>query len=413
MAKNCPGCGAPLEYDPGFDALVCGSCGNIVDPQSLPDAKDFYLNYDSDEPVDLEDTLEEEELSGETYDCHIYTCSQCGGEVIVSGTEASTKCIYCGSTAVVFSRIAKEQRPDYIVPFKITKEQAMTNVKKKLIAGLFVPKYFKKAEPTVIRGIYVPYFLYEGWYKDTQRFQVGDTAKIYDGECEFVDLPVEACRALADQTSSQLDPFHLNEKVPFESSYLMGFYSNIQDLDLKHAKGQAQMRARAIFDKAMLDQIRNMKSSNRVTSVPTSELAFSSYALLPVWFISFEKNGTPYTFLVNGQTGKVVGTVPWNRALAVIMVGGFFLALAALTTFVFVQSGLLSTAHDFFYGRSSRVLNRYGDNNDSMISIGVLSAAAGLFGYGVASFKKVVRNLNLSRSVVTFIFSKKRQGDVK
>ena len=48
-----------------------------------------------------------------------------------------------------------------------------------------------------------------------------------------------------------------------------------------------------------------------------------------------------------------------------------------------------------------------------MISIGVLSAAAGLFGYGVASFKKVVRNLNLSRSVVTFIFSKKRQGDVK
>ena len=43
MAKNCPGCGAPLEYDPGFDALVCGSCGNIVDPKSLPDAQDFYL----------------------------------------------------------------------------------------------------------------------------------------------------------------------------------------------------------------------------------------------------------------------------------------------------------------------------------------------------------------------------------
>ena len=72
MAKNCPGCGAPLEYDPGFDALVCGTCGNIVDPKSLPDADDFYINLDSGEPVDLEDTLEEEELSGETYDCHIY-----------------------------------------------------------------------------------------------------------------------------------------------------------------------------------------------------------------------------------------------------------------------------------------------------------------------------------------------------
>lgn len=416
MAKNCPGCGAPLEYDPGFDALVCGSCGNIIDPKSLPDANDFYLNYDPDEPIDLETTLEEEELSGETYDCHIYTCSQCGGEVIVSGTEASTKCIYCGSTAVVFSRIAKEQRPDYILPFKITKEEALTNVKRKLLAGLFVPKFFKKAEPTVVRGIYVPYFLYEGWYKDTQRFQVGQVTKIYDGSCDFVDIPVEACQALADQTSSQLDPFHLNEKVPFETSYLMGFYSNIQDLSLRQAKAQVQSRARAMFDAEMIRSINSVRSVNRVTSVPTSEFAFSSYALLPVWFITFEKKGTPYTFLVNGQTGKVVGTVPWNRALAGIMLGGLFVAMAGLSTWFFIQSGILPAAlglRNTVRGSSLSKLQEYSDTGEIMGGIGILSAASGLFWYGFTQFKKVVRNLDLSRSVVTFIFSKKRQGDVK
>ena len=416
MAKNCPGCGAPLEYDPGFDALVCGTCGNIVDPKSLPDADDFYINLDSGEPVDLEDTLEEEELSGETYDCHIYTCSQCGGEVIVSGTEASTKCMYCGSTAVVFNRIAQERRPDYIVPFKITKEEALANVKKKLMSGLFVPRFFKKAEPTVIRGIYVPYFLFDGWYTDTQRFEVGNTTKIVDGECDFEDLPVEACKSLADQTSAQLDPFYLNEKVPFETSYLMGFYSNVQDLELRAAKGSAQGKARSMFDAEILRQLHSMRSTKRVTSVPKSELKYTSYAMLPVWFISVEKKGTPYTFLVNGQTGKVVGTVPWNRVLAGIMLATFFIAMAGLATWFFIQSGILPAA----LGLESKVGSKYAssrrdpvDTYEILGGMSIISAAGGLFWYGFGKFKKVVTNLNLSRSVVTFIFSKKRQGEAK
>ncbi len=132
MAKSCPGCGAPMEYDPGFDSLVCTSCGNIIDPKTLPDADSFYYeNPDADNgPKDIKDTLSEfEELTGEMYDRHVYKCSQCGGEVLVSGTEISTRCIYCGSTSVVFSRISKENRPDKIVPFSITKEEAIETVK--------------------------------------------------------------------------------------------------------------------------------------------------------------------------------------------------------------------------------------------------------------------------------------------
>ena len=418
MAKNCPGCGAPLTYDPGFDALVCSTCGNIVDPKTLPDANDFYINYDENEPVDLEETLEEEELSGETYDCHIYTCSQCGGEIIVSGTEASTKCIYCGSTAVVFNRIAKEHRPDYIVPFRIPKEKAVANVKRKLQTGFFVPRFFKKAEPTVVRGIYVPYFLYEGWYKDTQRFQIGNEAKIFDGACDFVDLPVEACKALADQTSAQLDPFHLSEKKEFDTSYLMGFYSNVQDLELRAAKAQAQSRARAIFDAEAFRHVQDgrVREAKRVTSVPTSDLKYSSYALLPVWFITIEKNGTPHTFLVNGQTGKVVGTVPWNRFLAVSMIVGFFVAMAGLSTWFFIKSGILPAALGIrtSVNRTSFAgMRNYFDTSEIMGGISLVTGAAGLFWYGFSKYKKVVTNLNLSRSVVTFIFSKKRQGDIK
>ena len=90
MARNCPGCGGTMEYDPGFDSLVCRSCGNIIDPKTLPDADDFYLNNEtSDDTKNISDTLSEfEELTGEMYDCHVYVCSQCGADNLLPSIRA-------------------------------------------------------------------------------------------------------------------------------------------------------------------------------------------------------------------------------------------------------------------------------------------------------------------------------------
>ncbi|MBR3057186.1 MAG: hypothetical protein IKG93_04360 [Clostridiales bacterium] len=415
MAKNCPGCGAPMEYDPSFDSLVCQSCGNIIDPQSLPDADDFYLNM-GEEPVDVREIYDEDELTNEMYDCHIYTCSQCGGEVIVSGTEVSTRCVYCGSTAVVFNRVARDYRPDYIIPFKITKEEAVEKVKKQLRSGFFVPGFFKKAEPTVIRGIYIPYYLYNGTYTDTQRFQIGTNTTIFDGSCEFVDLPVESCKMLSDRTSDMLDPYYMNEKVEFDTSYLMGFYANVRDLEPRAAQGNANMKARRVFEKESLKQIpKSVFGRKRLTSVPVCKLQRTSYAMLPAWFVSFNKNGTPYTFVVNGQTGKVAGAVPWNRFLATLMIIGTFVGLVALSTFLFFGLDVFKTVAEeeidlaVNHGRISNALS----SSQYYLCGGIGTAALGVLGFGFARFKHVIDHLNLSRSIGTFIFSKKRQGDVK
>ena len=62
--------------------------------------------------------------SEEFMDCYVYSCGSCGGEVIINGSEASTKCIYCGNSTVIFNRISRQKRPKYIIPFIITKEEA-------------------------------------------------------------------------------------------------------------------------------------------------------------------------------------------------------------------------------------------------------------------------------------------------
>ena len=207
----------------------------------------------------------------------------------------------------------------------------------------------------------------------------------------------------------------MREKVDFDTSYLMGFYSNIADLDARGARGAALHNARIVFDWEMMQQPPTSIRKKRVSSVPKSEMRRTSQALLPVWFITLDKDGTPYTFLVNGQTGKVVGTVPWNRVLAGAIITTIFAVLATLITIFFFKEGFYKEIVDkeiFLFTHTKRGGENY---LYAEIGIGFLagSGALGVLGLGFSKFKHVLDNLNRTKSVVTFIFSKKRQGDAK
>lgn len=413
MAKNCPGCGAPMEYDPGFDSLVCSSCGNIIDPKTLPDADDFYYGNEEagGEPVPVEDTLSEfDELTGEMYDCHIYTCSQCGGEVVVTGTEISTRCAFCGSTSVVFNRISKEHRPDLIVPFKVTKEEALDRVQKTLDAGLFVQKKFRTLSPECVRGIYIPYFTYDGVVTDNQRHQrySSENVTVYDIDAEFRNLLVESCQALDDRSTEMLDPYDMSEAVDFDTSYLMGFYSNIQDLPARASKGLAELKARKFINTRMYKMPPVTMKKNLGSSMQF-DLHRTAYVLLPVWFVTINDNGTPYTYLVNGQTGKVVGSAPWNKVALIGAIVGSCVLSTALLTFIYLKFGVPffrelfpDDVHIFTGATLMRIIG-------GLTIFGSFS----LFVIALRKIRSVWQKMTLSRSLMTFIFSKKRQGGIR
>ncbi len=155
MATLCKNCSHALVFNPASQKLECSYCGSSFTAEEVESESKEYrqdLQAESMETV-------YGETDGKYMDCYVYTCAECGGEIIINGSESSTTCIYCGNPNVVFSRIARQKCPDYVLPFSITKDKAVSMVRERLKKGIFVPHKIKKVDIDCVRGIYLPYWL--------------------------------------------------------------------------------------------------------------------------------------------------------------------------------------------------------------------------------------------------------------
>ena len=234
MITQCKNCAGQLVFDPKKQMLVCDHCGSEFKPEEF-DASEKEPFWDKKAEA-MSDIYGSD--SAEFMDCYVYTCGSCGGEIIINGSEASTKCIYCGNSAVVFNRISRQKRPNYIIPFKLTKEEAVEAVRNRFKKGMFIPKAIKDFKAENVRGIYIPYWIVDCDHKAavviSGRVSSGKSSRtVYYGRAgrmRFNDLPIDASKMLSDESSSRLEPFNMNSVKPFDEDYLLGFYSNISDI---------------------------------------------------------------------------------------------------------------------------------------------------------------------------------------
>ena len=278
------------------------------------------------------------------YECSIYTCSSCGGEVAVSGTEASSVCVFCGSPTLMFNRISSRTRPDGILPFQITKQQAYENIEKHIKSGKFVPARVKKINPDNIRGIYLPYRLLSGDIHDavmiTSTIGSGKSSKtIYTGiagSAEFRNVPFDASLSLKDDYARKIEPFYYDDVKDFDEDYLSGFYSDVQDASSGQLKRAALSRCDKMFCDKVKENVRG-RDATAYQTVPSIRLKDEGvYLLMPCWFYTFVYEGLPYTLIVNGQTGKTAGTVPWDKKRLARISAAIFAGMALPLTVPFL-----------------------------------------------------------------------------
>ncbi|MBR3248108.1 MAG: hypothetical protein IKG03_06920 [Clostridiales bacterium] len=383
MAVVCSNCAGKLIFNPATQRLECATCGSSFRPEDVEDK-----NAD---------------LQSKYYDTRVYVCSHCGAEVITSDTESSTFCVYCGNPAIVFNRIAKEYRPDGLVPFQVTKEEAVRYIKLRFLRNPIIPKEIKsKCVPENLRGIYVPYWIVNADFTEADYIK-GEVkrgkrteTRYYSraGEVKFKNVPIDGSNILNDDISRKLEPFYLEDAKDFDEDYLNGFYSNTSDLNYFDLRASTAYRCHKLFEDEVVKTVkaRNIKIMDSIYHVDVQDDPI--YMMMPVWFFTFKYDNKPYTVLVNGQTGKVVGTMPWQKKKIYSIAISVFVLTLALCAFLSWASINKLLGMSSFYAQGFAALF-------TMSSI--------FFAKGFTGIRRILKNLKLTQSEAIFKFVRKRQ----
>ena len=307
----CPTCGDGLEFDPKTQKLLCQSCRNKYEPEEI-------------DRMRLEQAKEIEGESENEYEAISYKCSHCGAELITTDETITTFCSFCRTGTMLDRKIVKKKKPDYIIPFKITKKECEEIYINKIKKSIFAPKnMIDTQEVDKIRGIYMPYWIYS-FQKDGKVYSIGSkcTGRVgdyiyYDDfsletrvEAECSGITHDATSNFYDRLSEAIAPYSVREKKEFSPAYLSGFYADNEDINEDVYLSENEK----IASNHLSRKLGAEKEYRKYNSKPdiSFEQKSAKLALFPVYFLATRNNNKDRISyaVINGQTGKIAADIP-------------------------------------------------------------------------------------------------------
>lgn len=326
---KCPNCGGKVEFDSTIQRMKCPYCDTTFDPEALKE-KDEALSQQQPDEMNWNQTGEtwsEQEAEG----MDVYSCKSCGGEIVVSANTGATHCPFCGNPVVLTSRFAGALKPDYVIPFQLSKEDAKQQLKQFMKSKKLLPKLFSTENHLdEIKGIYVPFWLFSAqanadinyratrtkmWRtRDTEYTETSYFRLHRAGNLSFDNLPVDGSSIMNDSMMEAIEPFDFSQAKQFQTAYLSGYFADKYDVDASQSIDRANERIKTSTEAAF-----QSTASGYMSLIPESssiQLSDSNtrYALYPVWLLNTTYQGKKYQFAMNGQTGKFVGDMPVGKA---------------------------------------------------------------------------------------------------
>lgn len=356
---ECPDCAGNLKFDILAQKLHYSFCGTLVDPYNILKEKDAEEHHDE-------------------YEVTIFTCPQCGGEILSQDTTTPAFCSFCGSATILDSRVSKERRPAYIIPFAKTKEDCKKSYAKMLKHAIYTPSELKDPEHIrKFRGIYMPYEIYYmeskgpvGFMGNKTRHQ-GDyvCAEYYKFRCEaeqsYEGLTFELSSSFADNLSAAIAPYDLQEGKAFIPAFLSGFYADTSDGNQKTYEPDSE----CIVFEDCAKQLRNDSDCKKyeldsysLIDAARLQKTTSVLAMLPVWFLTYRNGGRVSYAVVNGQTGKAVADIPidWKKYLHWICYVG---AMLCMGTVLWAMKDIFRHHNELATRKLSQFNKRVGEEN--------------------------------------------------
>ena len=364
---QCPACTGPLHFVGASGKLECEYCGSTYD---VAEIEKLYAEKDAkaaetQQKEEQKQAARKQAAAEQGWDTsamsddwgaegdamRAYSCPSCGAELICDETTAATSCPYCGNPTVVPGKLSGALKPEFVLPFKLSKEDAVKALKAHYKGKPFLPKAFS-AENHVqeIKGVYVPFWMFDGeadgWAnyraERSHTHREGDyevtTTEHYDiyraGKIAFERVPVDASSKMPDEHMDSIEPFDYSELKPFSTAYLPGLLADKYDVSVEDSQARADERCA----KTLVDAMRDTVVGYDTCFVEGQDIQLHRgkvhYALLPVWMLTTKWKDQSYLFAMNGQSGKMVGDLPvsWGKFWATFgaIAGGLTAIVSAI-----------------------------------------------------------------------------------
>ena len=346
---QCPSCTGPLHFSGASGRLESEYCGGSYD---VAEIEALYAEKEK-KAAEAQQATEEggagqgapaadggawdtsdfcEDWGAEGDGMRAYGCPSCGAELIYEESTAATSCPYCGNPTVVPGQFSGALRPDFIVPFKLSKEDAVKALKSHYKGKFFLPKSFTgENHVQEIRGIYVPFWMFDGEAEGDAHYEAarsrtyrsGDyeitETKHYDvyraGAVTFEKVPVDASSKMPDGHMDSIEPYDYKELKPFSTAYLPGFLADKFDVTVEQSRQRADQRCEGTLASALRGTVKRYDLCVLRDSSVHLRRGKVHYALMPVWMLNTKWHGKDFLFAMNGQTGKLVGDLPvsWGK----------------------------------------------------------------------------------------------------
>ncbi len=341
---KCANCGGMLRYDPSTYGLLCDNCGfkkilHRPEEQVVVEEKDF-----------------DSAMRDAVYDWGVMRrevrCKVCGAVTFYDPNMISTTCPYCGSNDVLTaSETNAGIAPSAVIPFKISKQEAVDFFYKWNKWALWCPEEFRKGRFLEnYTGVYVPYWTFDAESVTTYSGKFGyergsgdDTyTKWYkkDGVVqEFLnDVPICGSKKFIHNPllTKGIVTILPKDIVPYTPDALMGFAAEKYSIGIDEAWDlvKGTLKKQHMYAACRNE---NANSYDKIQmSTEYSNIKFK-YILVPLWISACRYKGKVYNVVCSGSDLR--GNC--NRPVSAAKIIGLCACIVGILTLPIVLSALV------------------------------------------------------------------------
>lgn len=343
---KCENCGSNMVFDPESQTLECRHCGTKLVFGTNEVAKELNLLSGFENSADWSNDK-----------TTVFECDNCSAKVVLEDAETAKNCPFCGTAHVRKIEELAGLKPNALIPFTISEDNALSLSKAWAKKRFFAPRDFKKnLRAENVKGVYSPCFTfdsvttsyYEGKIGKTHTRTVGSgknrrtqtyvvwrhISGVYNHS--FDDVLITAGSKLNQDKLDKISPFNTGDSKNYEKKYMLGFMAYHYDDSLESCWGKAKNNIDAKIRRGILSNYVHDRVAYLNVSTTHSEVKYK-YVMLPIYVGNYNYKKKLYNFYVNGSSGKVYGKTPkspFKIALTILL----SVAVVVGVAFLFMNS---------------------------------------------------------------------------